>query len=269
MEECRLLQGVYALVAQALLVGIVMLSLAFKRYRERPQRPLLVWAMDVSKQVVSSGAAHVGGLAFSILAHWQTRSQGTSECSWYFVIYTMDTTLGVSLTLMMHEACLRAARSKLARGLPSDGHLHVENASLWDDLISCGQYGQPPSIRRWLVQLVEFTSCVVTARILCGVVVLWIKDWLAHLTASIDDAFRSHNAELLFVVMILWPLSMNIIQAWIQDHILLWQTRPSDRGPGNATDALLEQVTYEWASCGTSLCSRTNSPTSRGVSKGS
>ena len=35
------------------------------RHRERPQRSLQVWGFDVSKQVVSAGAAHVCGMPLS------------------------------------------------------------------------------------------------------------------------------------------------------------------------------------------------------------
>ena len=37
------------------------------RHRERPQRSLQVWGFDVSKQVVSAGAAHVCGMPLSSL----------------------------------------------------------------------------------------------------------------------------------------------------------------------------------------------------------
>lgn len=47
------MQGVLALLAFA--------SLVVKRQRERPQRPVLVWGLDVSKQVVSMLAAHTCG----------------------------------------------------------------------------------------------------------------------------------------------------------------------------------------------------------------
>ena len=40
------------------------------RHRERPQRSLQVWGFDVSKQVVSAGAAHVCGMPLcSFLVH--------------------------------------------------------------------------------------------------------------------------------------------------------------------------------------------------------
>lgn len=52
------------------------------RRNEFPQRPLLVWCLDTSKQGVSSVAAHVCGMLLALLAHSSTATVGTSECSW-------------------------------------------------------------------------------------------------------------------------------------------------------------------------------------------
>lgn len=48
--KCELL-GPFALLVQAALGAIALLVLVYKRWRERPQRPVKVWAFDVSKQV--------------------------------------------------------------------------------------------------------------------------------------------------------------------------------------------------------------------------
>ncbi len=57
----------------------------------------------------------------------------TSECAWYFVAFTFDTTLGVVITIALHRACLHVARVvNTRRSTP----LPVLNA-----LIECGYYG--------------------------------------------------------------------------------------------------------------------------------
>lgn len=65
--ECRLL-GPFALVVQAALGLIALLSLVFKRWREQPRRPLQVWFFDASKQVVGTALLHVLNLAMSMLS---------------------------------------------------------------------------------------------------------------------------------------------------------------------------------------------------------
>lgn len=64
--ECRLL-GPFALIVQMALGALALLSLVYKRWRERPQRPVKIWFFDVSKQVVGSMLVHVVNVFMSIL----------------------------------------------------------------------------------------------------------------------------------------------------------------------------------------------------------
>jgi hypothetical protein len=64
--DCRLL-GSFALFVQLALGGLALLSLVYKRWRERPQRPLKIWAFDASKQVVGSILVHIANVFMSML----------------------------------------------------------------------------------------------------------------------------------------------------------------------------------------------------------
>lgn len=66
--ECRLL-GPFALLVQLALGGLAMLSLVYKRWRERPQRPVKVWFFDVSKQVFGSVLVHAANVFMSMLTY--------------------------------------------------------------------------------------------------------------------------------------------------------------------------------------------------------
>jgi hypothetical protein len=64
--ECRLV-GPFALLVQLALGGLALLSLVYKRWRERPQRPLKIWFFDASKQVFGSVLVHVANVFMSML----------------------------------------------------------------------------------------------------------------------------------------------------------------------------------------------------------
>jgi hypothetical protein len=64
--ECRLM-GPFALLVQLALGGLAMLSLVYKRWRERPQRPVKIWFFDVSKQVFGSVLVHIANIFMSML----------------------------------------------------------------------------------------------------------------------------------------------------------------------------------------------------------
>lgn len=94
--ECRLL-GPFALVIQASLGALALLSLVYKRWRERPQRPIKVWAFDVSKQVVGSMLLHIANLLMSMLSSGElstptfTANQyHANPCSFYLLNLAID-----------------------------------------------------------------------------------------------------------------------------------------------------------------------------------
>jgi hypothetical protein len=68
--ECRLL-GPFAIFVQGALGLLALLALVYKRWRERPQRPLKIWFFDVSKQVVGSVLVHIANLLMSMLSSGQ------------------------------------------------------------------------------------------------------------------------------------------------------------------------------------------------------
>jgi hypothetical protein len=94
--ECQLL-GPFAVFIQGALGALALLSLVYKRWRERPQRPIKIWAFDVSKQVVGSILLHVANLLMSMLSSGQlTVSPSTSgstsanPCSFYLLNLAID-----------------------------------------------------------------------------------------------------------------------------------------------------------------------------------
>ena len=64
--ECRLL-GSFAILVQLALGGLALLALVYKRWRERPQRPVKIWFFDVSKQVFGSVLVHAANVFMSLL----------------------------------------------------------------------------------------------------------------------------------------------------------------------------------------------------------
>ena len=93
--ECQLL-GPFALFIQGALGALALLSLVYKRWRERPQRPIKIWAFDASKQVVGSILLHVANLLMSMLSSGQlsvtiaTDRYQANPCSFYLLNLAID-----------------------------------------------------------------------------------------------------------------------------------------------------------------------------------
>lgn len=102
--ECRLL-GPFAILIQAALGTLALLSLVWKRWRETPRRPLKVWSFDVSKQVFGSCLLHIANLFMAMLssgkfdvtmkaaakeAHGGDASNQPNPCSFYLLNLAID-----------------------------------------------------------------------------------------------------------------------------------------------------------------------------------
>ncbi len=101
--ECELL-GPFSLIVQSALGILALSSLVWKRYRERPRRPLKIWTFDVSKQVVGSLLLHMANLLMSMLSAGQLSvklpAAGTegdkyqpNPCSFYLLNLAIDVSL--------------------------------------------------------------------------------------------------------------------------------------------------------------------------------
>jgi hypothetical protein len=69
-SKCNLL-GDFALFVQGALGLLAVSSLAVKRLREHPRRPLKIWFFDVSKQVFGSVLLHLANVLMSMLSSGQ------------------------------------------------------------------------------------------------------------------------------------------------------------------------------------------------------
>lgn len=113
--------------------------------------------------------------------------------------FSFDTTLGLALTIALHRAALAGARrfgarraasghalapsaaqDKAGTPAPPGGDAAAGGAACWEVLQACGDYGEPPSVRRWALQAAEWVACVVAARVLCGTLVVLLGGALAH-----------------------------------------------------------------------------------------
>jgi hypothetical protein len=137
------------------------------RHCEHPQRPIVVWLMDTSKQAISSGIAHAAGIIVAICVHKGRGAVDGSECAWYFIVFSIDTTLGVFVALRLHRCAMAMAALQVdSRVLPSAASEHEHSSllpasqegaavagSILRDILTCGEYGNPPCIRTWVLQV--------------------------------------------------------------------------------------------------------------------
>ncbi|KKZ68032.1 hypothetical protein EMCG_06242 [[Emmonsia] crescens] len=202
--ECQLL-GSFALIVQAALGALALLSLVYKRWRERPQRPVKVWAFDVSKQVFGSVLLHMANLLASMFSAGQipvTATYQPNPCSYYLLNLGIDTTFGIPILILLLRVLNHAARYTPLANPPES--------------IESGNYGDPPRAKWWFKQsliyflgLVCMKTCVVVLIHMLPFIVK-IGDWALRWT-------EGNTAVQIFFVMLLFPVIMNAVQYYIID----------------------------------------------------
>lgn len=219
--ECKLL-GPFAILVQAALGALALSSLVFKRWRERPQRPLKVWAFDVSKQVVGSILLHLANLLMSMFSSGQldqslakaaagTLLSSTSDayqpnpCSFYLLNLAIDTTLGIPILICILKI-LTSGASYTPLANPRES-------------IESGHYGTPPKAGWWLKQCLIYFLGLLGMKA-CVFLIFQLCPWLGRVG---DWALRwteGNEALQVAFVMLIFPLIMNALQYYIIDTFI-------------------------------------------------
>ncbi|KAL4076349.1 vacuolar membrane protein-domain-containing protein [Scleroderma citrinum] len=199
-KSCQLL-GPTALVVQALMGVLAILSLVYKRHRETHKRPWRIWLFDVSKQV--AGQMFIHGLNV-LISDLGSHHFARNACTYYFLNILVDTTLGVGLIYFI----LQATTFVLSK------ELHLKG-------FESGQYGNPPSFTFWTRQAAVYVFALTAMKLLViALFVVWpeifkLGDWLLSWTRMSEG----ESFQVIFVMGI-FPIIMNILQFWLIDSIV-------------------------------------------------
>ncbi|KAK4251831.1 vacuolar membrane protein-domain-containing protein [Corynascus novoguineensis] len=254
--ECSLL-GPFAIVVQLALGALALLSLVYKRWRERPQRPVKIWFFDVSKQVFGSVLVHGANVFMSLLTSGKfsievdagavaagrvvrravmqglfgqesgvlgVRGEGGEEyvpnpCSFYLLNLGIDTTLGIPILILILRVLTRLV-ALTPLGSPPES-------------IQSGNYGNPPNAWWWLKQsLIYF--CGLMGMKLVVLVLFMMLPWLPRIGDwALGWTEGNEKLQIVFVMM-LFPLIMNALQYYIIDSYIKKQDALTADGNGGA-----------------------------------
>eukprot|EP00658_Telonema_sp_P-2_P026178 TRINITY_DN20565_c0_g1_i3.p1 TRINITY_DN20565_c0_g1~~TRINITY_DN20565_c0_g1_i3.p1 ORF type:complete len:234 (-),score=43.93 TRINITY_DN20565_c0_g1_i3:464-1165(-) len=204
-QPCTLLNNTFGVLVQLLLALICFSSLLIKWQLEIPRRSTVVWVLDSAKQGFSALCAHGTALVVAMFMNQDSRG---SQCSWYFLIFCVDTSVGVTIAYLL----LKTVE-------------HFAGRAGWETLEKSGDYGQFTAgheirFRVWGLQMVVWCFLTVLARMCCGLLVWLSQEPLSDLVILVDRPFEGNPAVMLAVVMLVGPIGMNVVQLWVQDNFL-------------------------------------------------
>ncbi|KAI6250039.1 hypothetical protein HI914_01509 [Erysiphe necator] len=259
--ECRLL-GPFAIFVQGALGILALTALVFKRWRERPQRPVKIWLFDVSKQILGSILVHLANLAMSLLSSGQLSIKvdpaivNTKElqerladniddyspnpCSFYLLNLAIDTTIGIPILIFLLHIITKLL-FHTGFGTPPES-------------IESGNYGTPPSTYRWFKQTIIYFLGLLGMKI-CVLIIFLMLPWLSRVGDWALKWTEGNEIVQVMFVMLIFPLIMNATQYYIidsfiknkksQEHELLLESNASEGNQfyeslhDEAADALL------------------------------
>ncbi|CVK89392.1 related to vacuolar membrane protein [Fusarium mangiferae] len=219
--ECSLL-GSFALLVQGALGALALLSLVYKRWRERPQRPLKIWFFDVSKQVFGSVLVHIANIFMSMLTSGRFSVQvdpsatsmtrrsdddnyAPNPCSFYLLNLAIDTTLGIPILIILLKILTGLVRFTPV-GQPPES-------------VQSGNYGTPPNVWWWLKQSVIY-FCGLFGMKICVLIIFIMMPWISKAGDwALGWTEGNEKLQIAFVMMI-FPLIMNALQYYIIDSFI-------------------------------------------------
>ncbi|KAK4056196.1 hypothetical protein OIO90_002637 [Microbotryomycetes sp. JL221] len=194
-ETCQLL-GPVALVVQALMGVIVVLSLVLKRAQEKPRRKWRVWIADVSKQVVGQAFVHMSNVVISDLI---ASHKMDNPCSLYALNILIDTTIGVFVLWIF----LKLSTSVMLQYQPD---------------FRSGDYGEPFSINAWAQQAAIYVACLSAMKVVV-LIIFWMFPVLFVAANWCLSWIESDDAQVV-LVMLVFPLVMNVFQFLVVDSLI-------------------------------------------------
>eukprot|EP00916_Digyalum_oweni_P004311 GHVL01007646.1.p1 GENE.GHVL01007646.1~~GHVL01007646.1.p1 ORF type:complete len:227 (-),score=53.29 GHVL01007646.1:398-1030(-) len=184
-DRCVLFPNIYGLLIQLILLFICGIGLILKRSIEFPKRPFIIFILDTSKQLFGAAWLHFFNLLFSVIFS----AEKYDACEWYWINIMIDTTLGVLISYIL----LRFSEKILNY---NSGYYIIEK-------------------RKYIFQLFIWLCIVSIMKCIVLLIMIFFKNSLMYISHFL---LKNYNSSIkLFIVMIITPFLMNLLQSIIQD----------------------------------------------------
>lgn len=190
---------------QFLLAIFALASLYVKRQQESPRRKFKTWFLDVSKQGIGAVYAHILNMVIAAIIADNVRGdfELDDQCAWYAINYTIDSTLGLLLSIIFLRLLDLAA-----------------NKYDWTHLKESGVYHGKEAFAHWMAQMIVWLIILSIVKVLICVFMWLCSSFLARVGQLFFAPLQANiRVELLFV-MIFFPGILNVIYFWIIDSYL-------------------------------------------------
>tara|TARA_Y100000389_G_C17467636_1_gene527059 strand:- start:5220 stop:5912 length:693 start_codon:yes stop_codon:yes gene_type:complete len=200
-DTCTLISDLFGIIVQVFLGAGAISTLVYKRSRESPQRPWLIWGFDVSKQGFAAALQHLVNVLLGLV--FGSNNGHASQCIWYIINFAITSFCGIFIIYVVMKLYDR----------------FVEKHNLI--LLKSGYYGTPPKVKAWLVQL--FIWCIVccSEKLITATVVIYpLYEVLDKFGMWLESGIKIYPHLELVLVMVVGPTLINSAFFWICDNII-------------------------------------------------
>lgn len=209
---CTLINDSFGILVQLFLLIAAVSTLVYKRHREKPQRPWIIWIFDSSKQAFAGSLQHAVNMILGLF--FGSINGKASQCIWYIVNFAITCFCGLLIIYWI---------MKLYDYIVSRYNL---------TLFKSGEYGNPPRFKPWALQLAIW--CVISCLekfLTATLVILPLYHQLDEFAAWIESPIKDYPHVELVIVMVICPAILNSLFFWVCDNIIKKKKPRSDISP--------------------------------------
>ena len=174
----------------------------------------------MSKQICSAGTQHFLNLFISIIISDQVDDEADS-CTWYFINFLLDTTIGVGICSILMKICTYYAEKKNIKNL--------KNGYYFDTIERNGKEYFKLNIKMYFAQLFVWELVIIVNKLLMVGLNFGLKDLWIKIGDFVLKIFSKNKDIKLIMVMVIFPLLFNAFQFWIFDNLLKLDLDPESK----------------------------------------
>jgi hypothetical protein len=215
-DQCYVLSDGWAYLMQMSLFTICLMTLLLKWYMECPRRPINVFTLDCSKQAIAASWYHALNMCFAMRVgefsngRFHDALKDTDECSWYFITFLVDVTLGLVINFLF---------VKLTEEL-----IGYESGRYWRNERS----GLKVDWREFSLQLSIYCMIITLSKLVVVTLIIINLQYWAQLGVLGTLWIQDVDARLLFV-MVITPGAMDTLFFWVTDEFIKHRIAPKDK----------------------------------------
>lgn len=221
---CQLISNGYSVVVQLLLGLLSFSSLWIKRRLEpEPKRDYVIFLFDVSKQAFGLLIAHgLNVLTSEGLSRYHTDSD---PCVWYFVNFLVDIVGGLPLNYFGIYLLRRYSKKCGDLSWQSGHYTEIQNDyQLIDEASTCQIVKKIVKVKSYWKQLSAWILIIMLVKLILALTLLIpFRHSFFRIGQSLLSPVSKNDDLELIIVMLVVPISFNVIQYWVQDNFLMFR----------------------------------------------